>query len=166
MFVHVTPVPKITPPENIETDFRQISVLPQLAKVLEKIQMQLNCAELTLKDNQHAFLKGHSTILALIEISQKWFDETENTAHGRKGIHAIFIDFSKAFDMVDHRILLSKLASMNLTKSFWLWIRDFLSMRSQQVKLLQMLSSSAPCPAGVPQARSSLLCYLMYTSVI
>jgi hypothetical protein len=67
-------------------------------------------------------------------------------------IHAIFIDFSKAFDMhVDHRILLSKLASMNLTKSFWLWIRDFLSMRSQQVKLLQMLSSSAPCPAGVPQ---------------
>jgi hypothetical protein len=71
----------------------------------------------------------------LIEISQKWFDETENTAHGRKGIHAIFIDFSKAFDMVDHRILLSKLASMNLTKSFWLWIRDFLSMGSQQIKL-------------------------------
>ena len=151
-----------TPPKNIETDFRQISVLPQLAKVLEKIQLQLNCADLTLKGNQHAFLKGRSTISALIEISQKWFDETENTAHGRKGIHAVFIDFSKAFDMVDHRILLSKLASMNLTKSFWLWIRDFLSMRSQKVKLLQMLSSSAPCPAGVPQARSSLLCYLMY----
>jgi hypothetical protein len=147
----ITPVPKITPPKNIETDFRQISVLPQLAKVLEKIQLQLNCADLTLKDNQHAFLKGRSTLSALIEISQQWFDETENTAHGRKGIHAIFIDFSKAFDMVDHRILLSKLASMNLTKSFWLWIRDFLSMRSQQVKLLQMLSSSAPCPAGVPQ---------------
>ena len=40
---------------------------------------------------------------------------------------------------------------MNLTKSFWLWIRDFLFMRSQQVKLLQTLSSPAPCPAGVPQ---------------
>jgi hypothetical protein len=147
----ITPVPKITPPKNIETDFRQISVLPQLANVLEKIQLQLNCADLTLKDNQHAFLKGHSTISALIEISQKWFDETENTAHGRKGIHAIFIDFSKPFDMVDNRILLSKLASMNLTKYFWLWIRDFLSTRNQQVMLLQMLSSSAPCPAGVPQ---------------
>jgi hypothetical protein len=147
----ISPVPKITSPKNIETDFRQISVLPQLAKVLEKIQLQLNCADLTLKENQHPFLKGRSTISALIEISQKWFDETENTAHGRKGIHAIFIDFSKAFEMVDHRILLSKLASMNLNKSFWLWIRDFLSTRSQQVKLLQMLSSSAPCPAGVPQ---------------
>jgi hypothetical protein len=97
-------------------------VFPQLAKVLEKIQLQLNCADLTLKDNQHAFIKGRSTISALIETSQKWFDETENTAHGRKGNHAIFIDFGKAFDMVDHvhRILLSKLASMNLTKSFWL----------------------------------------------
>ena len=94
---------------------------------------------------------SQARVSALIEISQKWFDETENIAHGRKGIHAIFIDFSKAFDMVDHRILLSKLASMNLTKSFWLWIRDFLSMRSLQVKLLQVLSSSAPCPAVVPQ---------------
>ena len=107
--------------------------------------------DLTLKDNQHAFLKGRSTISALIEMTQKWFDETENAAHGRKGIHAIFIDFNKAFYMVDHRILLSKLASMNLTKSFWLCFRDFLSMRSQQVKLLQTLSSPTPCPAGVPQ---------------
>jgi hypothetical protein len=90
------------------------------------------------------FLKGRSTISALIEISQKWFDETENTARGRKGIHVIFKEY--------HRILLSKLASMNLTKSFGLCIRDFLSMRSQQVKLLQMLSPSSPCPAGVPQS--------------
>jgi hypothetical protein len=125
----ITPVPKTTPLKNIETDFRQISVLSQSAKVLEKIQLQLNCADLTLKDNQHAFFKGRSTISGLIGISQKWFDETENTAHGRKGVHVIFIDFSKAFDMVDHRILLSKLASMNVTKYFWLWIRDFLSMR-------------------------------------
>ena len=59
------------------------------------------------KHNQHAFLKGHSTISALIEMTQKWFDETENAAHGRKGIHTILIDFSKVFDMVDHRDFLS-----------------------------------------------------------
>jgi hypothetical protein len=65
--VLITPVPNITPPKNIETDFRQISVLPQLVKVLEKIQLQLNCADLTLKDNQHAFLKDRSTISARID---------------------------------------------------------------------------------------------------
>jgi hypothetical protein len=67
----ITPVPKITPPKNFETDLRQISVLPQLAKVLEKIQLQLNCADLTLKDNQHAFLNGCSTNSALIKMTQK-----------------------------------------------------------------------------------------------
>ncbi|CAB4001729.1 Hypothetical predicted protein [Paramuricea clavata] len=66
----ITPVPKTTPPKNIETDFRQISVLPQIAKVLEKIQLQLNCADLTLKNNQHAFLKGRSTTSVLTEMSQ------------------------------------------------------------------------------------------------
>ncbi len=60
----ITPEPKITPPKNVETDSRQISVLPQLAKVLEKIQLQLNCVDLTLKNNQHAFLKDRSTISA------------------------------------------------------------------------------------------------------
>jgi hypothetical protein len=55
-----------------------------------------------------------------LKFNKKWFDETENTAYGRKSIQAIFIDFIKAFDMLDNRILLYKLASMNLTKSFWL----------------------------------------------
>ena len=40
---------------------------------------------------------------------------------------------------------------MNVTKSFWLWTQSFLSGRSQQVKLRKVLSSSASCPAGVPQ---------------
>ena len=61
-------MPKITPPKNVETDLRQISVLPQLAKVLENIQLELNCADLTLKDNQHAC--NCSTISALIEMTK------------------------------------------------------------------------------------------------
>ena len=62
-----------------------------------------------------------------------------------------FIDFRKAFDLVDHGILLRKLAAMNMTKAFWLWIRSFLEDRNQQVKLALTLSSIKPCPAGVPQ---------------
>ena len=79
-----------------------------------------------------------------------WYNATDNSRSGRKGVHAIFIDFQKAFDLVNHNILLEKLASMNVNKSFWLWIRSFLT-RTQQVNLHGILSSIQPCPSGVPQ---------------
>ena len=47
--------------------------------------------------------------------------------------------------------MLNKLAHMNVNKNFWLWVKSFLSGRTQQVKLNQSLSSIAFCPAGVPQ---------------
>ena len=62
----------------------------------------------------------------------------------------MFIDFRKAFDLVDHGILLRKLAKMNVTKGFWHWTRGFLDGRSQQVNLVGV-SSIKSCPAGVPQ---------------
>jgi retron-type reverse transcriptase len=52
---------------------------------------------------------------------------------------------------VNHNILLEKLASMNVSKPFWLWIRSFLTGRTQQVNLHGTLSSIQPCPIGVPQ---------------
>ena len=67
------------------------------------------------------------------------------------GVHALFIDFFKAFDLVDHGFLLRELAKMNVSKSFWLWTRSFLEGRSQQVKLRGALSSIRPCPTGVHQ---------------
>jgi hypothetical protein len=70
---------------------------------------------------------------------------------GRQGVHALFVDFLKAFDLVDHKILLDKLADMNVTRSFWLWIRSFLEGRTQQVNLQSVLSFTASCPAGVRQ---------------
>ena len=58
-------------------------------------------------------------------------------------------NYQKAFDMVDHGILLRKLAEININKSLWLWIQCFLD--GQQVKLNYFLSSVSSCPAGVPQ---------------
>ena len=95
--------------------------------------------------------KGRSTVSALACISQKWFNVTDNSPDGRMGVHALVLDFRKAFDMVDHGILLGKLAEFNVNKSFWLWIRSFLEGRSQQIKLDGNLSSVMPYPAGVPQ---------------
>lgn len=147
----VSPVAKVGNPCDIENDFRQISVLPQMAKVIEKIQLQLNITDLKIKNNQHAFTSGRSTVSALISMTQDWYNATDNSQSGRKGVHAIFIDFRKAFDLVNHSILLEKLASMNVNKSFWLWIKSFLTGRTQQVNLHGILSSTQPCPSGVPQ---------------
>ena len=122
-----------------------------MAKVLEKLQLKLNLPSSRINDNQHAFTSKRSTVSALTNISQNWFNVTDNTHSAKNGVHALFIDFRKAFDLVDHGILLRKLAEMNVTKAFWLWTRSFLKDRRQQVKLAGTLSSVKPCPAGVPQ---------------
>ena len=147
----ITPVPKVIPPKDINYDFRQACVLPQLGKVLEQLPINLNKSDLQLNNTQHAFTAKRSTVSALVNITQNWFNATDNKSDAKKGVHVLFLDFRKALDIIDHRILLIKLAKLNVNKCFWLWIRSFISQRIQQVNLQGILSISMPCPAGVPQ---------------
>ena len=62
-----------------------------------------------------------------------------------------FVDFRKAVDLVDHGVLLTKLACMRVTKSFWKWTQSYLSGRMQQVKLPGVLSRHGEVIAVVPQ---------------
>ena len=122
-----------------------------MAKVLEKVQLKLNLSSLQLNESQHAFTSKRSTVTALTNISQNWCNVTDNSNSAKEAVHALFIDFRKVFDLVEHGILLRKLAAMNVTKAFWLWIRSFLGDRNHQVILAGTLSSIKPCPAGVSQ---------------
>ena len=88
--------------EDLKTDFRQISVLAVLGKVLGKVQITLNKDAFRVKENQHAFSHGRSTVSALVNNTQTWLNDSDNTTEGEKAIHSLFIDFSKAFDLVDH----------------------------------------------------------------
>ena len=88
---------------------------------------------------------------ALIKIKQTCFNDTDNHQSSKRGIHALFIDFSKAFDPLDQSLLLTNLKNMNINKTLWLWIMSFLSERTQQVKLLGLFSSIKRCTADVPQ---------------
>ena len=92
----ISPVPKVHNPRDINNDFRQISVLPQLAKVLERIQLRLNMEDLKIKNNQRAFTERRSTVSALISTTQTWFNATDYSETGKMGVHAVFIDFRKA----------------------------------------------------------------------
>jgi len=161
---YVIPVPKVPRPSCVDTDYRQISILPQIAKVLERVQLKLNSKHLHIRSNQHAFTENRSTVTALTDVTQTWFNATDNTTEGRKGIHALFLDFSKAFDRVDHGTLLAKLASTSVCQAFWKWTRSFLSNRTQQVRLPGAVSTISSCPTGVPQGSvisPSLFCVLV-----
>ncbi len=86
-------------------------------------------------------------------MTQDWYDATDKGSP-YDGVHALFIDFRKAFNLVDHEILLTKLRSRGgggVNKSFWLWCQNFLTNRTQQVKFLDVLSRVEAVPAGLPQ---------------
>ena len=101
---------------NINNDFRQISVLPQVAKVLERIQLKLNPKDLSVNASQHAFTADRSTMTALASITQDWYNATDSGSL-YNGMHVVFVDFRKALDLVDHGVLLTKLAGMGITNA-------------------------------------------------
>ena len=111
----------------------------------------LNKDAFRVKENQYAFSHGRSTVSALVHVTQTWLNDSDNTTEGKKAIHSFFIDFSNAFDQVDHSILLSKLKGRNINRSLWQWIKSFLQDRTQKAKLPGVLSTTRTCPAGVSQ---------------
>ena len=79
-----------------------------------------------------------------------WYNATDSGSL-YNGVHVVFVDFRKAFDLVDHGVLLTKLAGMGITTNFWKWTQSYLSGRTQQVKLPGVLSRHGEVIAGVPQ---------------
>ena len=148
--VLISQVTKVSNPKDINNDFRQISVLSQAAKVLEKIQLMLNKSNMKIGATQHAFQERRLTVAALTSITQNWFNAPEPRSPFC-GVYALFLDFLKAFDLVDHATLIEKLATMNISRSFWNWVESCLSGRTLKVKLPGVVSCSGEVLAGVPQ---------------
>ena len=67
-------------------------------------------------------------------------------------VRLVLLDFRKAFDLIDHQLLMVKLLSLDVSPSVINWVRDFLTDRQQRVKLASDCYSECPLvPAGVPQ---------------
>ena len=93
----------------IFTNYRPVSVLPAFSKILERVMYNrllrfLNAFKI-LSDNQYGFRKHHSTAYALACL----YDKISSAIENKEYTVGIFIDLSKAFDTVDHHILISKL---------------------------------------------------------
>ncbi len=94
--------------------------------MLEKHQLLINKSDIVLNNTEHGFTENRSTVSALPFLSQNWYNATDNSKEGRSGVHALFLDFRKAFDLVDHGILLRKLAELKVNNCFWMWRKVFL----------------------------------------
>jgi hypothetical protein len=100
-----------------------------------------------LTNKQFGFLPGRSTMDAIIEVLDDW-----NFAKDQKrAIIAIFFDFAKAFDMVNHELLLEKLVALNLPGWLTSWIAAFLTDRKQRVVYNKTTTEWKNVEAGVIQ---------------
>ena len=100
-----------------------------------------------LSDNQYGFRKKHSTSYALTKL----FDKLSCAIDNREIAVGVFIDLSKAFDTVDHEILLEKLEHYGIRGVAHNWFRSYLSNRQQYVEFNSTFSPCQQIRCGVPQ---------------
>ena len=143
-------------PEN----YRPVSLLPIFSKILERAifvqvvkYLEENCL---IHPSHHGFRQNHNTATALLQMLDVWGEAFED-----KDISAVLmLDMSAAFDLVDHDLLVKKLALYGFEKNSLSWVTSYLSNRSQQVYVDGALSSPLEVDVGVPQG--SILGPLLY----
>ena len=132
------------------TIYRPISILPVISKVHEKVfynRLYNYLSVNNLLSSQFGFRSGASTEHVLLKFSDdiiKLFDQ-------KKVAITTFMDLSKAFDCVDHNILLSKLKRYRIHETELQWINSYLSDREQLVAWNQTHSPLLNLNIGVPQ---------------
>ena len=114
-------------------------------------------------DNQYGFRKNHSTALALLHL----YDTLANAIDNKEYTMGVFIDLSKAFDTVNHEILLAKLQHYGIGGTPLKWFESYLSGREQFVHFNGYSSSYKLVKCGVPQGSvSGPLLFLIYINDI
>ena len=147
---------KITPifksgAADLPGNYRPISVLPILSKILERaVHTQLIDyleRNTLLSNKQFGYRKQRSTEIA----TTIFVDQVRKEIDQGKFVGAVYIDLSKAFDTIGHSVLLEKLQGYGLHGMELNWFRDYLFKRSQRVCINGEMSSVQFISCGVPQ---------------
>jgi hypothetical protein len=108
----------------------------------------LNFVVSHLDKRQYGGIKGRSTTHALVDILHHWYQALDEN----KVVRVLFIDYSKAFDHVDHTTFITKLQhEFNLPIILVRWICSFLTDRKQRVKIGDIVSEWLTLNGGLPQ---------------
>ena len=146
------------------SNYRPISVLPAFSKIIEKACLNQLLIYLrqnnVIHDSQRGFISDKSTTTAVLTLSDhilKSFDKQQYTL-------GIFLDLAKAFETVDHKILISKLYYYGIRGSALRWFEDYLTNRKQFVTYNKIKSSTMSLTYSVPQG--SLLAPILFNLYI
>ena len=134
-------------PEN----YRPVSLTSHIMKIFERVIKvrlieHLKKYELINK-GQHGFVEGRSTQTQLLEHFCRVYEALEEGAR----MDTVYLDFAKAFDKVDHNILMEKLAKNKIKGKLGRWIREFLRNRKYRVVANGEISEEQEVRSGVPQ---------------
>ena len=131
-------------------NYRPVSLTSNVCKLMERVVNIFFSAHLNnnvLNNTQHGFRRGRSCQTNLIEFMDqitRWTDEGNS-------VDIVYLDFSKAFDKVDHGMLMEKLIAAGVGGKLWSWLKNWLSGRKQRVIVNGQCSGWLPVESGVPQ---------------
>ena len=158
----VTPVHKAGP-KTVPSNFRPISVLPVFSKILERAVHQMIYKYLQehnlLSAHQSGFRPLHSTSTCLTHVTNTLLHNID------KGYLTglVFLDLSKAFDTLDHNVMLDKLSDFGFNRSALQWFSSYLTGRTQSICVNGVTSEPMPIQFGVPQGSVlGPLLFIMY----
>ena len=149
----IIPIPKVNPPRAMK-DLRPISKTPIGGKIIEKRMMhelEIDTKKTLYDPTQYGNTKGCSTTHYLVKLT----DEAYRSTDIGKATTAITIDYSKAFDLVDHNVLIDKLVKLEVRGKIIKLIVSFLSNRSHYTKIRDKKSATIRITCGVPQGTIS-----------
>ena len=151
--VTVTPVLKVKTLSEYRgnMDLRPISITSILSRMTERIIVRRYLwpsirGEMT--EDQFGFRPSGSTTSALVNIIHNIYQMFED---GNDYVRCLLIDYSKAFDVINHGILLRELSELGLNRSVFFWIADFLFGRTQSTTAFGYITNKLPISRSIVQ---------------